>query len=291
MTAFVSCGQYRQGVNELDIYKKMCIELPGIKDVLLRYSDESTAAHAIAQLEIAIKNEDIEAIQYCLSIIKEWYGINLSNIHANQYVIHPEDHDRSSKMINEFYEGLRDYSFPPKAIEEESGNYQPVILISHKGVDKDYGDALEHFITGLGIKKEQLIYTSHPLHKIPLDMNIYEYLRKNINRKNFIIFLWSNEYLESPSCLNEMGAAWVTQCDYTNVYTHDFAFGNPKYHECAVDTRKMGAVLNGDAHCKQSMLELKEKIEALFELQNDEKIVTHLLDQFVDMIRKIIDRT
>ena len=59
--------------------------------------------------------------------------------------------------------------------------------------------------------------------------------------------------MESPACLNEMGAAWVTQTDYTNIYVPSFSFGNPKYHECAVDTKKMGAVLNGDEHCKASM--------------------------------------
>ena len=81
-----------------------------------------------------------------------------------------------------------------------------------------------------------------------------------------------------------MGAAWVTQSDYTNIYVPDFSFGNPKYHECAVDTKKMGAVLNGDAHCKASMLELKNKIKDLFGLKNEEAKVMYLLEQFIEEI-------
>lgn len=160
-----------------------------------------------------------------------------------------------------------------------------VIFISHKSDDKKYGDALRNFIIGLGVKEKQLVYTSHPLHKIPLDESIYEYLRSHFNSTLFMIILWSDKYLESPACLNEMGAAWVTQTDYTNIYVPSFSFGNPKYHECAVDTKKMGAVLNGDEHCKASMIELKNKIEELFDLKNDESKVTYLLDKFIDEIK------
>ena len=81
-----------------------------------------------------------------------------------------------------------------------------------------------------------------------------------------------------------MGAAWVTRKDYTNFYTPDFSFGNPKYHECAVDTRKMGAVLNGDEHCKASMIEFKNKILALFNLKIEENQWTYLLDNFISDI-------
>lgn len=70
----------------------------------------------------------------------------------------------------------------------------------------------------------------------------------------FMIILWSNEYLNSPAYLNEMVAAWVAQSDYTNIYVSTLSFGNPKYHECAVDSRKMGAVLNGDAYCNANMI-------------------------------------
>ena len=101
-----------------------------------------------------------------------------------------------------------------------------------------------------------------------------------------MIILWSDKYLESPACLNEMGAAWVTQTDYTNIYVPSFSFGNPKYHECAVDTKKMGAVLNGDGNCKASMIELKNKIEELFNLKNDESKVTYLLDKFIHEINE-----
>jgi hypothetical protein len=163
---------------------------------------------------------------------------------------------------------------------------EPIIFLSHCSKDKLYGDALEKFITGLGVKSEQLIYTSHSLHKIPLDANIYDYLRKNINKKVFMIFLWSEKYLDSPACLNEMGAAWVIQSDYTNIFTPNFDFGNPKFHECVIDNRKMGIVI-GNKHCKTSMIELKNKVISLFGLSIDEKQSSYLLDEFMKEILEI----
>ncbi len=181
-------------------------------------------------------------------------------------------------------ESFADYSM--KDIEKCYKN--PLIFLSHSSKDKKYADALEKFITGLGVKDNQLIYTSHPCHKIPLNMNIYEYLRQNINSNVLMLILWSNDYLESPACLNEMGAAWVTLSDYINLYVPDFEFGNTKYHDCAVDNKKMGIVLNGNQNCKAGMLELKQKIVDLFNLDNDEQRNTVLIDTFLDDIKNDI---
>ena len=48
----------------------------------------------------------------------------------------------------------------------------------------------------------------------------------------------------------------------------------------------MGAVLNGDGHCKTNMIELKDKISSMFKLKVDEKITSHLLDEFVKEINE-----
>ena len=78
------------------------------------------------------------------------------------------------------------------------------------------------------------------MHKIPTGNNIFEYLKENINRDILVIFLWSNEYLKSAACLNKMGSAWIIESDYINMYVPDFDFDNPQYHNCVVDTKKMG---------------------------------------------------
>lgn len=270
----------------MNAYKQLSLELAGIEKILKSYSRNSSAYNILSNLKEAMTKGDKEAILYCLDVIIDWYEKNIYYIHSNQFCFEDEEHDRNFNLIKNIRNEIEELDICCNALDNEEANDKPLIFLSHRSSDKRYGDALEKFIVGLGVRNDQLIYTSHPLHKIPLDENIYEYLRKNINRNIFMIILWSDEYLDSPACLNEMGAAWVVQCDYTNIYVPQFSFGNPKYHECAVDTMKMGAVLNGDKHCKQSMLELKDKILTLFGLEKDEAQLMYLIDTFIDDIKE-----
>lgn len=268
-------------------FQVLSVEYDGIYGTLAEYTSEANLKNYLLKLREAIVKADYDMIMYTLSSIDKWYDENIKAIASNKYVFNVAAHRKNMKLIKEILSQLKENEcIPTIPTEIDTSKTDTVIFISHKSDDRKYGDALERFITGLGVKDNQLIYTSHPLHKIPLDASIYEYLRSHFNSTVFMIILWSNKYLESPACLNEMGAAWVTQTDYTNIYVPSFSFGNPKYHECAVDTKKMGAVLNGDEHCKASMIELKNKIEELFNLKNNEAKVTFLLDRFIDEIKE-----
>lgn len=269
-------------------YQRLVLEYDGIYGTIDEYTSDSKIQNYLCKLKDAIAEANYEAIKYTLSKIDKWYDENINSIKTNEFVFNIKTHQENRTLIKEIIAGLTETECVATNSKSnmDTTEKEPVIFISHKSDDKKYGDALERFIIGLGVKDDQLVYTSHPLHKIPLDASIYEYLRSHFDSAVFMIILWSDKYLDSPACLNEMGAAWVTQSDYTNIYVPTFSFGNPKYHECAVDTKKMGAVLNGDAHCKANMIELKNKIESIFGLENDEARVTFLLDRFIDEIKE-----
>lgn len=271
----------------MDNFKRVTLEYGGIYGVINEYTSNPVVMNHLNILKKAIENADYDVIMYTLSQIDKWYDENIDAISSNNFADYTS-HEENRKLIKEILSGLKEEECVSAhcASCDVLSKTETVIFISHKSDDKKYGDALEKFLTGLGVKDDQLVYTSHPLHKIPLNASIYEYLRSHFNNKIFMIILWSDKYLESPACLNEMGAAWVTQTDYTNVYVPTFSFGNPKYHECAVDTKKMGAVLNGDEHCKANMIELKNKVEELFGLKIDEMRTTFLIDQFIREIKE-----
>lgn len=272
----------------MNAFQRLKIEYDGIFGTIKEYTSDPSIMNYLIKLKKAIESADYETICYSLSELDAWYDANIHEILSNQYVFNPETYKKHMALIKDIISNLNpeDCLSPDPTTTRESDipRDEKIIFVSHKSDDKKYGDALRDFIVGLGVNDSQLIYTSHPLNKIPLDANIYDYLRQHINSQIFMIILWSDKYLESPACLNEMGAAWVTQADYTNIYTPDFSFGNPKYHECAVDTRKMGAVLNGDEHCKANMIELRQKIQAMFDLENDDIKSNYLLDRFIEAI-------
>jgi hypothetical protein len=275
------------------------LEFGALNNIIREYTEDANVINYLERLDSSLQCDDLESVLYCIEGLCNWY----SNLSEDQIY---DQGDNYLGFIYFDYDGFRnkmqllqeiqynlehgdyikvDTSALNRNKTDNKINYTPKIFLSHCSANKKFGNALQKLITGLGIENDQLIYSSHPLHKIPVGENIYEYLRMNINQEVFVIILWSNEYLESPACLNEMGAAWVTQTDYINLYTPDFAFGNPKYHQCAVDTRKMGAVLNGDDNCKASMIEFKNKIIEMFDLTVDEQKNSYLLDQFMKDIR------
>ncbi len=268
-------------------FSKLKYEFSGIRDVIAEYSDSGFVSNFLNGLEQGINIGDKDKVKYFLRELLNWYEKNWTSICNNEYVYNLDEHERNKQLIMEICEGIDDCDFlQTDDINEFNQLADPIILLSHRSTDKKYGDAIEKLLSSIGIKNNQLIYTSHPLHKIPLDKNIYEYLRESFGRKIFVIVLWSNEYLDSPACLNEMGAMWVTQSDYTNVYVPSFDFTNPKYYQCAVDKNKMGAVLDGSNNCKASIVELKNKLVEMFDLNIDENQWIYSLDQFMEDILK-----
>lgn len=273
----------------VDSFNKLRMEYNSIYSIIHSYTHGSIICY-LDGLKEAIDNVKKEDLLYYLERIIKWYSDNLREIQRNQYVgdSKQREHIEAKKFLEETFEKLKDYDFSnveKRGKVHQVYNGKKKIFLSHKSSDKKYADALEKLIIGLGVSNDQLIYTSHPLHKIPLGQKIYDYLRTNINDQVFMIILWSDEYLESPACLSEMGAAWVAQTDYVGIYTPAFSFGNPKYHEVPIDTTKMGAVLNGDANCKASMIEFKNRIQDFFNLEDDEQKSAYLIDEFMTNIK------
>ncbi len=268
----------------INAYSKLKYEVSGIRAVVEEYTDSGFVINFFNGLEQGINANDKVKVKYYLQELINWYEKSWTDICNNEYVNNLDEHERNKQLIREIFEGIDDCDFGEGDVNVFNQSAEPIILLSHRSTDKKYGDAIEKLLSSIGIKNNQLIYTSHPLHKIPLDKNIYEYLRESFGRKIFVIVLWSNEYLDSPACLNEMGAMWVTQSDYTNIYVPSFDFTSPKYYQCAVDKNKMGAVLDGSDNCKASIVELKNKLIEMFGLSIDENQWIYSLDQFIEDI-------
>ena len=179
----------------VDAYKKLQYEFLGIKSVIMEYSDSGVVNNFLVGLEHGITKKDKNEIKYFLLEIKEWYEKTWNDIENDRYVTNFNEHERTLSIVNEVLDNIDNSDLSKTDLVEvhTACDTDPIILLSHRSTDKKYGDALEKLFSKIGIRNEQLIYTSHPLHKIPLDKNIYEYLRESFGRKIFVIILWSNE--------------------------------------------------------------------------------------------------
>lgn len=146
----------------------------------------------------------------------------------------------------------------------------PKVFISHSSLDKEYVTYLVDFLEDIGLNQEQLFCSSVPGYGIPMDNDIYEYLKKQFKSHNLhVIFILSKNYYDSPACMNEMGAAWILQNKYTIILLPGYDFPEIKG---AINPRQIGLKLDGD------ITEVKEKLGQLKEVLIQEFELSHIPD-------------
>lgn len=173
-----------------------------------------------------------------------------------------------SKNIDKYYppEVLRSYNSKGKDITAMPVK-SPKVFISHSSLDKNYVSALVELLESIGLNEQQLFCSSIPGYGIPLDEDIYDYLKLQFDsHKLHVILVLSDNYYESIACMNEMGAAWMLQSKYTTVLLPNFEFKNIKG---AINPRKIGLKLDNDlTDVKEKLGQLKDGLLEEFNLHS-----------------------
>lgn len=147
--------------------------------------------------------------------------------------------------------------------EKTDCSKEPKIFISHSIDNVKYVQAFVELLEDIGIQENQLFCSSLVEYGIPLNEDIYEYLKKQFEEYALqVIFVLSDEYYQSAACLNEMGAAWVLQSSYSTILLPKFEFKNirgainPNRISIKLDSSEVSARLN----------ELKDNMIKIFNL-------------------------
>ena len=158
----------------------------------------------------------------------------------------------------------------------------PKIFISHSSKDKKYGAAFVRLLEDIGVDSTDIIFTSDDEHGIPLEFHIFDYLKNQIDNNCYMVYLLSDNYFDSPACLNEMGAAWVKTNDYIVMGTPDFSFSNEKFNGTVIDTKKKGFSMGN----KSQILNFRNLIQEKLEIEKIDEIKwTIRLDEYLDKIK------
>lgn len=89
--------------------------------------------------------------------------------------------------------------------------HKPLIFISHASKDKII---LKSFVdnilkSGLGLKDENIVFTSYEATGVVPGDNIPEYIKRNIEGASVVMAMVSENYKASEVCMNEVGAAFA----------------------------------------------------------------------------------
>lgn len=139
------------------------------------------------------------------------------------------------------------------------------LFISHSSHDKDYIQAFVELLEDIGMPDGSIVCTSVPGHGIPGGERIYDWLRKQfVDCSLRVVFALSENYYNSPTSLNEMGAAWVTKTTDTLLLLPGFDFGDIRG---CVDSTKIGIKLDGDEEeLAHRLTELKDVLLSEYSL-------------------------
>lgn len=157
------------------------------------------------------------------------------------------------------------------------------IFISHSSDNTAYGNALVELLRGVGIKENEVIFTSNVAYGIPLGENIFNWLRKQIIEKPYVIYLLSPSYYSSISCLNEMGAAWIVENEHSIIFTPDFEIKSSEFQSGALDPREIGFYINNH----ERLLSFIELFRKSFEISNNQVLIHQKVKEFLKNISNL----
>lgn len=139
------------------------------------------------------------------------------------------------------------------------------LFLSHSSQDIKIVEAFVDFMYKIGLTEKDIVCTSVATTKIPVTMDIFEYLNTLLSEEHiYVIFFLSDNYYSSPVCLNEMGAAWIKRSGSLNLLLPGFNFddirGVVNKNQVAI---KLGAC---DGMTKASFNDYKAILENIFNL-------------------------
>ena len=160
------------------------------------------------------------------------------------------------------------------------------VFISHSSKDKEYGEELVWLLRSIGLKKEQIIFTSNPSYGIPVNQNIYQYLKEQICNHAHMLYLLSENYYDSMACMNEMGAVWIEQNEYTLIMLPGFLHTDARFQNSVFDKNKMTVGLDDKIKIKQLINILIDE----YSLSPDKNDLLNVYQEFFDRIDGIKKR-
>lgn len=186
------------------------------------------------------------------------------------------------KNIDKYYPGELEIK------EQEIMTDKPhKIFISHSSKDVAYVAQIVNLLDGMGLNQTQVFCSSLPGYGVPIDTNIFDFLRDQFLKYNLhVIFIHSDNYYMSPISLNEMGAAWALKNAVTSILLPGFGF------------EKMTGVVNNQAiaiKLDSQRLELQDKLNQLYDkiisefglVRKADIIWQQKRDAFIDDIQQV----
>lgn len=271
-------------MDSIDLFDKFEADLPIINGDVYRVKTclfNSAMQRLFIELRDTIKDHNPQKIAHILKNILRIYCEETNDVPRYKY---NSSHERNKALIQDYIS-----QFEQCVVIKDNTldvSHPPIIFLSHSHGDKSYSDAIKNFLVGLNIDKKQLLYTTDDEYSIPNRKHMFDHLRSNIHKNTYMIILWSEKYLSNPTCLCELGSAWILGIETMGIFTPQFDFNDENFLKCPPDMRdEMGIRL---AECSAKRVrELKDEIVKKFNLQVNDGLAEKTINDFIAEITRI----
>jgi len=262
----------------MDVFTKLDMEIDGIEENVNSYTGDGYINNIFENLKENIKSRKIGQTKYLLGKAIEWYNDKQRAIQSNDHVLVKKQHIKNQEMLENFYKELENV----KELDENGYNKEEKltkkIFISHSSKDKKTCDSFVKLLENLGVPEKDILYTSSNRHGVPCDENIFEYLKRHIMKGITVYYMLSDNYYESAYCLNEMGAAWVVQNNFSTFLLPNFT-GDING---VIDKDKKAFTLSSP----MDLIEFKDKIIKKYNATISSKKWEEIKNEFLKTINK-----
>uniref|UniRef100_UPI003FEEAADB hypothetical protein n=1 Tax=Ruminococcus bicirculans (ex Wegman et al. 2014) TaxID=1160721 RepID=UPI003FEEAADB len=165
---------------------------------------------------------------------------------------------------------------------------KPMLFISHASADIKYVQPLVELFADIGLNNDTMFCSSVPDYHIPMDNDIYDYLKRLFDNYDLhVFFVLSDNYYKSAACLNEMGASWVLQKRYSTILLPNFDFSAI---DGAVNPYQISLKLGSDNidELKTRLGELKDIISKEFNISVPLNRWEKKRDTFISTVKSIM---
>ncbi len=187
--------------------------------------------------------------------------------------------NKGVSLLDSFIQRLdfhfHDNEYASKVLKQDNMENSPKVFISHSSDDKELilSFIKRVLILGLGLPKDDVVFTSDENYGIEPGGDIPQYIKRNIAHANVVLIMISHGYKKSEVCLNEMGAAWALDRNIIQVLLPDADFDNLGW---LINLKK--AIRLND---KKQLISLTRKIATLLGVD--------MTKQFADAVASIDD--
>ena len=169
--------------------------------------------------------------------------------------------------------------------EDTQRSKQPLLFISHSHEDSCFVDALVELLRTIGFNKTNMFCSSVEGYGVTEGNDIYDTL-KNLFRQYdiYVVFVLSEHYYASAACLNEMGAAWVLQSNYSTILIPGF---KPRDIHGAINPNKKAIVIDDDRSARSSLNDFRQRVMGIFGLddKDDDIVWEENRNKFLDKVK------